>query len=322
MPKRERISPDQIQALRRLDLREIAERYTTLRGGREKYGPCPRCGGVDRFHVQQHMFQCRQCYEAAAGRGRHDIFEFAQFIGLATGFREAYEVVCGWANTLPSPVRPVSSAPESRMTYESTEWQKYAQQEAERCHTLLMSEQGTLGQAYLRRRGLTPAAWLAARLGLMPRLDSEGHKGWAISIPWTYENMLTAIQYRFLDPRTQQRYTRYQHGGCYGETVLFTMPSKGGSTLVVCEGEFNAISVWQATSSAYDAISVGSQSMTQKTLEALRRHAAGYEHIKVWTDEPSTAVGLIKALGGGERVIADGDANELLQQGRLEQVLA
>jgi hypothetical protein len=33
-------------------------------------------------------------------------------------------------------------------------------------------------------------------------------------------------------------------------------------------------------------------------------------------------VGLIKALGGGERVIADGDANELLQQGRLEQVLA
>lgn len=224
-------------------------------------------------------------------------------------------------NTLPSPVRPILSLAESGITYESQQWQQRAQQELERCHTLLLSEQGTLGQAYLRRRGFTPAAWQATRLGLTPRLDSEGHKGWAISIPWWYDHQVTALQYRFIEPRTQQRYTRYQHGGCYGETILFTTPSKGGSTLVVCEGEFNAISVWQATSSAYDAISVGSQNTTYKTLEALRRHAAGYQHIKVWTDEQSAAVALIEALGSGERVVANGDANELLQQGRLYKVL-
>lgn len=320
MPPREKISPDQIQALKqRLDLREIAAQYTDLRGqGKEWYGPCPRCGGHDRLHVQQHMFFCRQCLPP--GKGRHDVLDFLVWVGEAHDFREAYEVLSGSMNTLPSPVRPILSLAESGITYETQKWQEHAQQEIERCRTLLLSEQGTLGQAYLRRRAFTAETWQAARLGLTPRLDSEGHKRWAISIPWWYDNQVTAIQYRFIASHGQQRYTRYQYGGHYGETLLYTLPPKASDRLVVVEGEFNALSVWQET--PWDAVSFGSQNIAQRTLEALRRHVVGYQHFKVWTDEQSTAATLVEALGGREMVVADGDANDLLQQGRLEQVLA
>jgi DNA primase len=321
MPSREKISSDQIQALKqRLDLREIAAQYTDLRGqGKEWYGPCPRCGGHDRLHVQQHMFFCRQCLPPE--KGRHDVLDFLMWVGEARDFREAYEVLSGSMNTLPSPVRHLPSLAESGTTYETQKWQEHAQQEMARCHTLLLSEQGTLGQAYLRQRGLMPEAWQAARLGLTPRLDSEGHKGWAISIPWWYDNQVTAIQYRFIEPRAQQRYTRYQYGGHYGETVLFTLPPKRGSTLVACEGEFNALSVWQAT--PYDVVSVGSQNMTQRTLEALSSHVQGYEHIWIWADQKNVTAAVLQALGDrAAGVEAAADANELLQRGMLQEFLA
>ena len=87
MDERLRISNETLQQLKQaIDLREIAAQYTTLQGYNEKYGPCPRCGGEDRFHVQQQMFFCRQCYSLERGRGRHDAFEFAIFLGLAGGF--------------------------------------------------------------------------------------------------------------------------------------------------------------------------------------------------------------------------------------------
>ena len=42
---------------------EIARRGIKLRGRVERVGPCPRCGGVDRFgiNVRKQVFNCRQC---------------------------------------------------------------------------------------------------------------------------------------------------------------------------------------------------------------------------------------------------------------------
>ena len=48
-----------------IDLRQVAERYTTLRrasGEKELCGPCPQCGGDDRFHVKADLFMCRHCH--------------------------------------------------------------------------------------------------------------------------------------------------------------------------------------------------------------------------------------------------------------------
>jgi hypothetical protein len=304
-----------------VDLREIAAQYTALQGhGKELYGPCPRCGGVNRFHCQAGCWFCRRCSPPEPGKGSRDCYDFAQFMGLARDFREAYEVVAAWARTPLSPVRPVKLSRAMDNSYKTATWQSYARQEVIRCHTLLVAEAGSLGQAYLYKRHLLPSTWEIAQLGLTPRIDAERRKGWAISIPWLYNGAITAIQYRFIEPRTQ-RYSRYQCAGSSGETILFMCPSKGHGSLVICEGEINAMSVWQA--SAHDAISVGSQNMTRNTLEALKSHINRYQDIFVWFDEKPVAETLIQALGGrGEAIVADGDANELLQQSRLRQVLA
>src|SRR5262245_57835573 len=52
------------------DLRELAARSTVLRkeSSRELSGPCPKCGGDDRFHVKADWWQCRQCYPLDNGK--------------------------------------------------------------------------------------------------------------------------------------------------------------------------------------------------------------------------------------------------------------
>jgi hypothetical protein len=42
---------------------EIDRRGIKLRGGVERYGPCPKCGGDDRFsiNISKQVFNCRGC---------------------------------------------------------------------------------------------------------------------------------------------------------------------------------------------------------------------------------------------------------------------
>lgn len=66
------IPQTQIDDAKRTDLIELAGRYTQLRkasGTKEWEGPCPKCGGRDRFHVKADAFFCRQCHPS--DRKRH-----------------------------------------------------------------------------------------------------------------------------------------------------------------------------------------------------------------------------------------------------------
>lgn len=311
---------DQIHELKeRLDLRAVAGRFVELRGAREQYGSCPRCGGVDRFHVQHDQFFCRQCLPPEAGGGRHDVFDFAQFVGLAKDFREACQVVAEWANVLPLPVRPVHR-PQVALSYTTPTWQASAKQEVERCVRRLFSAQGEAGQQYLTQRHLRPETVQAARLGLAFRKDSAGQWGPAIALPWFYAGQITAIQYRFLAPQGQ-RYTRFSHAKCYGATVLYTLPARQSDTLVVMEGEFNALSVWQAT--GYDVVSFGSQNVTKATQDAIAHVVATHTRLIVWADQPQVAYDLIATLGRpAAMVLSEDDANDLLQRDQLGRVIA
>lgn len=319
MTEQKPIPSDQIYALKtRLDLREVAGQFVELRGTREQYGSCPRCGGADRFHVQRDQFFCRQCLPPEAGRGRHDVFDFARFVGLAQDFREACQVVADWAHALPLSVRPVPM-PERTASYATPTWQANAQREVEQCMHRLTSAKGESGQMYLKMRSFHPETVHAAQLGVAVRRDSEGCWGEAIALPWFYDGQVTAIQYRFLEPKAQ-RYTRFSHAQCYGETVLYTLPAKANATVVLVEGEFNALSIWQDT--PYNVVSFGSQSITIKTKEALQHTVEAYERVVVWTDQPQVAHGLIATLARpAAAIVSEHDANELLQRDQLRQIL-
>jgi len=76
-----------------MDMAEVANRLAIqglTRAGREMIGPCPRCGGTDRFGIntQKRVFQCRRC----GGKGGNvDLVMFV--MGLA--FPAALEWLCG-----------------------------------------------------------------------------------------------------------------------------------------------------------------------------------------------------------------------------------
>jgi len=69
---------------------EIARRGIRLRGGIERSGPCPVCGGTDRFaiNIRKQVFLCRGC--GVAG----DVIKLVQHIDGCT-FIDAVETLSG-----------------------------------------------------------------------------------------------------------------------------------------------------------------------------------------------------------------------------------
>ncbi|MCB0210751.1 MAG: AAA family ATPase [Anaerolineae bacterium] len=73
------------QVKQKYDLRDVAAKYTTLtdKDTKWKRGPCPKCGGKDRFTVSEEAFQCRKCHTSY-----EDVIEFMQWVEDIT-FEEA-----------------------------------------------------------------------------------------------------------------------------------------------------------------------------------------------------------------------------------------
>jgi hypothetical protein len=69
----------------RNDLIEAVSRYTQLK---KRCGPCPKCGGTDRFRVwkspDRWLWHCRGCHEKWG-----DVIDFVQWIGNMT-WKESY----------------------------------------------------------------------------------------------------------------------------------------------------------------------------------------------------------------------------------------
>ena len=69
---------------------ELARRGIKLDGKVERAGPCPKCGGDDRFSINtaKQVFNCRQCH------GRGDVIDFVQWLD-GVEFLEACTTLAG-----------------------------------------------------------------------------------------------------------------------------------------------------------------------------------------------------------------------------------
>jgi len=91
----------------RIDLRELVARYTTLeKTGRETMaGPCPKCGGDDRFTVYPNRCGCRKCHGEGVDKMKYlDVFGFIQWVE-GVDFQEAVSQLSDGAVT----TRPASN---------------------------------------------------------------------------------------------------------------------------------------------------------------------------------------------------------------------
>ena len=350
--ERERI----IDEARHTDLVQLIGRYSQLRrqGPQEWAGPCPSCGGEDRLRVTPTGWFCRQCrpYDEIKGwfgaidwvMWRHNL-DFKTAVGFLTGAQMTAAV----QQRAPAPAQPEHTEPDDQ-------WRaKAAGIVAETQHALFNADPD--GAEYLEWRGLEPGTWQAFGWGFGP--------GWysltrqllpAIVIPWYRGGKIMAIRYRFLNPPAvmvdgKQRMEKIVSlsGSKFGGVLYGGQAMAPGAeqtrTLVLCEGEINAASIWQvARDTRLDVLSVGSEST--RLTDAMIAHAAKYRHVIVWMDRREVAAKMREQLtqGGSSGTVAvasplrkddqgtvltgpDGkpqkwDANDLLRIGKLGAFLA
>lgn len=311
---------DTTVAKQAVDLRRLAADVTPLRhasGTAELQGPCPRCGGTDRLHVRQDGWFCRQC-APFDDHGWHDAIDWYQWLHGCT-FTEALAML----GTSPTPTRTPAPAPApTRRTAQETPapaWQREQTAALARARDAMPNSPA---YAYAIERGLTDDAIETFRLGFNP---DAANLGPALVIPWFRAGNLNALRYRYLapgaTPKLKSEYGSRSGGLLYGGHAL-----RGkGLYLVLCEGELNAISIWQVADRAgVDVLSLGGESSTLTA--AAIAHARTYRCVLVWMDKRERAEANAKLVGGGaywsEQDGRKTDANDHLQRLTLRPLLA
>ena len=320
---------DLVSLKERFDCRVVASRYTTLHKAstRTMHGPCPKCGGTDRFFVSQGVWGCNQC--GATG----DVISLIQLTeGL--DFMGAVEFLNGGAVTERTPMRPSAITERS---FSDTEDEARARFMAHGPVLLdsmqrRLMEEGTPGGDYLMGRGLHLDTWAAYGLGYT---DDASGRGPAVAMPWLRGGKLTGIRYRLLQPTGTQKIvseTGSRMAGVLFGMQALTMWTKHDNgldlaadrTMVIVEGEINAMSVWQVANGArVDVLSLGSESA--KLTPAAQDYARRFRACFVWMDKQERATELAKQVGASAFWSeVDGkktDANDYLKAGKLAWIL-
>ncbi len=141
------LSTDLIERARNVPIESMFDAcaFGLRRQGRELVGPCPACGGRDRFqvHTVKNTWLCRQC---PAGGGVIDLVmhlhsvAFRDAISILTGARPAHELRKPAQG--PVPARKEEKSHAERLAY------------ADRIWRAAVPIAGTPGEAYLRNRGI------------------------------------------------------------------------------------------------------------------------------------------------------------------------
>lgn len=321
------IEQSKIDQVRAIDCRDLIGGLFPLSGkGSEWFGPCPWCKGVDRFHVTANGWWCREGNGHCGRKG--DTIRFVQE-HKKLDFPQAVDFLLQWqgAAPLPSVKQPDRKEAQPAIDWRGADWQRMANQEIAIARRRLAE-----GLPYLASRGITQATAEAYRLGYTTEgWYGKGDMRPAIAIPWYDGDLITHVRCRFLEPDPKGK--RYQPAkfpkrsdGSMGSALLLRPPARRSTTAIFCEGELNAISIYQAT--GFDPYAVGSQSVTDVQLQTIRQIAATYDRVLIWMDEEEAAHKVAAVVPGAilkksfkpdeETKL---DANALLQTGQLAALL-
>ncbi len=248
-----------------IDLLELIERDTTLKkvattGGGEWAGPCPFCGGRDRFRVQPHRvtggrWYCRGCgaerwHDAITYVQRRDGCDFrtaVQRLGLTFG----QPAPRGHRAAAPARQKLRAAGPETTYAPPSAAWQATAGAFATACEAQLWRPAGAAARAYLQRRGLTERTLRRYHIGFHAAGDAYAARG--LTIPhWDHQGQLWGIKIRTNGVR-QPKYRSVKGS----RTALFGLAqTRGHAGLVFCEGEWDVLSLAQELGDLVDCVSL------------------------------------------------------------------
>lgn len=316
----------EIDSIRRtVDLFFLATQNTRLRktGSIWYAGPCPFCGGRDRFVLKRTSdgwrWLCRLCSD-----GKYlDVVDYVQRRD-ELNFKEALERLGG---------RSFSAFQQRTLVVVTDEHKPELPQDAETIQRLtkmayqaskrIDEPEGQLSQrvrAYLRGRGFLPPTLDRALLGAATVYDPKaGRIRPAVVIPYLNKNLdIRAIKYRFADDAPDGlRYTSAKGS----QAGFYYLPEFLGyfDQLLVVEGELNLLSLVQVLPEI-DLVSTGSQTLTGRMLADLQVLARRYRQVFVWLDDANKALDLVAKFKHGKPIqspVIDGrkwDANAMLAE--------
>jgi len=242
-----------------VDLVEVIGASVPLRrkvaGGTEWAGPCPKCGGRDRFIVRPSGkpdmppgFWCRQCHWTGTA------IDWQMHV-TGSGFGDAVRALLergGLAGADPVAIAARREAIAAEVRAETAEQAEHRREIARRLSAITASRE-RVDRLMCEDRAL---AMLAER-GIPPRIAGEfdigldEHAGrQALVIPWTVTDrdgavQTRAIQYRYLDDDGDTRYRWHKGsvGRLYNADAVMTPQD---AELIVVEGALKAVALWSA----------------------------------------------------------------------------
>jgi DNA primase len=287
-------------------------------------GPCPKCGGDDRFVVTdgapRGVWFCNQCHPPQEGK-RHDVIDLVKWLGIAPKFNEAFRYVNDWAGG--APVVQVKTTVKERKSVDNG-WvaKKYMPP---------LRQNLTNAADYLEKRGIILDTAKAFGLGFEPntKFNDGKAKAPAIALPWIdQDGTYSRVAYRFLETQIDLDGDdfRYKNMGAlkWRKDALFGLQAwRDSDTLAIFEGEFNSMSAWQVK--PWNVVSVGSMYMSDQQLERLRPLAGEHQKVLIWTDKPEKSSKIADAIQHPNVVKGKSpkgkDANDLLKMGLLADFL-
>lgn len=333
-----RVAIDKEQIKRSVNLVELVGRRVELKkaSGEEYHGPCPFCGGNNRFRVKPDYFACRPG-DGHCGRSG-DAIKFVMELERVD-FVEACKILSG--GTLPTggailqpvvkPAAPASPAVE----FDEPEQRR----RLEELHAILLDAKAPPAAreclGYLTGRGIevdTLRAFTVAYdvIGLPGTAGKQ--KSPAVALPWfNLDGALQHIKYRYLmwhtytDTEGKERKEKQKGRGAFTGLAFGYQALQGPSkrdVLIITEGEINALSIWQVANSTVDVISMGAQGAIKNLPKGVKDLAKQYKSRLVWADERSIADEAARSIGAYSMSSPDGkDANDLLGAGLLSPLL-
>lgn len=295
--------------------------------GGEYHGPCPLCGGTDRFSVRPHApkprWYCRQC--TPKGGNAIDYLIATQHIG----FKEAVAYL-GGPTSEDKPARkqegrPMTTPEPKPIAPPDFAWQAKAAEICSDAVSVLESETpaGLGAMAYLRTRGLMPDTIKAASLGYVPKAGVQHgiHVSQGITIPWYLDGEFWQIKIRHRTG-TEPKYGSVQGGHPFLYVPGGELPTGQGGPLVLVEGEFDALLLWQQLARSISVASLGSASAGNDVLSDRIKQAIGaFNPILVAYDNDAAGMAgsakIVQQFPGAHRLIVPqgNDVTDFVMQG-------
>lgn len=321
-----------VEDLRRtVDLYHLAAKDTNLRkaGANWYAGPCPFCGGRDRFTLKRTAdgwrWLCRHCTD-----GKYlDSIDYIQRRDNLD-FKQAVRWLGGDISALRDDDRPpVAQKPKPVEPPQDPQTIERLAETAYRASNELDGDSPLAAQvrAYLDRRGILPPTYRRALLGAKAVFDPKAQRERpAVLIPYFDAGLqVRAIKYRFADDDPAGLRYVMEKGSRSG---FYYLPETLGhfDRLMIVEGELNLLSLAQVLPEL-DIISTGSQSLSEGMKRVLYVLAARYRRAYCWFDDPQKAAEAARLVRGVpvQSPQADGqkwDANRILQADLLHDFIS